>query len=72
MVELCAPMNDLQEEYQEVVTKYTPVTQAISKSDIKSSKNYIPLQFHYFCFPLEYFQRIFTSTKHPDVPKNTH
>ena len=35
MVELRAPMNDLQEEYREVVTKYTPVTQAISKRDIK-------------------------------------
>ena len=35
MVEHLVPMNDLQEECQEVVTKYTPVTQAISKGDIK-------------------------------------
>ena len=35
MVEHRVPVNDLQEEYQEVVTKYTPVTQTISQSDIK-------------------------------------
>jgi hypothetical protein len=35
MVEIRVAMDDLQEEYQEVVTKYTPVTQAISKSNIK-------------------------------------
>jgi hypothetical protein len=72
MVEIRAPMNDLQEEHQEVVTKYTPVTQAIIKRDIKISRNYIPLQFHYFCFPQEWFQRIFTSNKQPDVQKNTY
>jgi len=35
MVEIRVAMNDLQEEYQEMVTKYAPVTQAINNSDIK-------------------------------------
>jgi hypothetical protein len=35
MVEIRVAMNDLQEEYQKVVTKYKPVTQVISKSNIK-------------------------------------
>jgi len=77
MVELRVPTNDLQEEYQEVVTKYTPVTQAVSKTDIKKAVkivfpyNFIISVFHWSSFKeFSHLPNIQTCQRTPTKPQN--